>query len=81
MANQNVFAHLDVDADYQLRLSVECPSCHERQAVPMVNVHTGMGFVCACSDEFPISVAAFEPVQRELDELRHLLQKTITLPI
>ena len=73
--------HLKLNSNYALQLDLECPSCHAMQEVPLIDVHTGMSFVCTCGEEFPINATAFLPVQHELDELQHLLAKTITLPL
>ncbi len=78
---EHVKVHMSCDDNFCIHLAIECPSCHTQQSFPVADIKTGLGFVCACGDDFPVNVAALAPVRQELEEVKHLINKTITLPI
>lgn len=76
-----VKVHLSYDDSLAIQLAIECPSCHAQQTFPVEDLHTGFGFICKCGEEFPLNVAALAPVTHELEEIKHLVKKTIVLPV
>ena len=78
---ERVKVHLSCDDNFNLKLAIECPSCHTQQTFPAEDLHTGFGFICACGEEFPLNTAALAPVTHELEEIKHLVRKIIVLPV
>lgn len=73
--------HIQLDERWQLSLAVECPSCKKLQRMSLVNIHTGEEFVCDCGEDIPLSTEALYPVRKELEEIRHLANKSIALSV
>lgn len=76
-----VQVHFHCNAEGQIALSLGCPGCGQSQALPISAVRTGLGFVCPCGEEIPLHAEALAPVAQELQELRHLIERTITLAV
>ncbi len=64
-----------------IELAIACPSCDRRQDLPVNYAHTGMQFDCPCGEEIPLHVEALLPVEQELQELKHLIKRSVTLAI
>lgn len=64
-----------------ITLTIQCPTCNDQQDLPIADVNSGIGFMCKCGEDFPIHAEALKPVALELDELQHLIQRTIVLPV
>ena len=77
----NVKVHFRWSPDWQLRMLLECPICTKQQELAFDSVATGEEFTCECGEDIRLTPGALLPVRHELDELQHLIQKTVTLPV
>ncbi|XOV85101.1 MAG: hypothetical protein ACFHXK_08230 [bacterium] len=73
--------HFQCNAQGCIKLAIQCPTCSELQDLPIADVQSGIGFICKCGEEFPLHAQALKPVAHEVDELRHLIRRTITVPV
>jgi len=73
--------HFHLNPQGCVTLSIECPSCAKNQDLPIVDLHTGLGFICDCGEDIPLHAETLVPVARELDLLQHLIERTVTLPV
>ncbi len=73
--------HFHCDENWHLNLTLECPLCGAEQGLDINTVNTGEEFDCECGEAIRLTVDALYPVKRELEELRHLIVKTVTLPV
>jgi hypothetical protein len=73
--------HFHCNLQGSIILALQCPTCGEQQDLPITDVDSGIGFICKCGEDIPIHAEALKPVAHELEELRHLIQRTIVLPI
>jgi len=55
--------------------------CNKGQDLPVGYAHTGMGFTCPCGEDIPLHHEALLPVERELEELAHLIERSVTLAV
>ncbi|MEE4284204.1 MAG: hypothetical protein V2I41_19870 [Pseudomonadales bacterium] len=76
-----VKVHFHCNLQGCITLALQCPTCGEQQGLPITDVDSGIGFICKCGEDIPIHAEALKPVAHELEELRHLIQRTIVLPI
>lgn len=76
-----VTIHFHCNSQGCINLTIQCPTCNDQQDLPIADVTSGIGFICKCGEDFPIHAEALKPVARELDELYHLIQRTIVLPV
>ena len=82
MDRENPFqVHFSCNPEGCIDLSMQCPTCGDEQNLPIADVTSGIGFICACGEDIPLHTEALKPVARELEELRHLIKRTIVLPI
>jgi len=64
-----------------IELTLVCPMCNKGQDLPVGYAHTGMGFTCPCGEDIPLHHEALLPVERELEELAHLIERSVTLAV
>ena len=76
-----VKVHFQCNPDGCIEMSLQCPTCGEQQNLPAADVPTGIGFICPCGEDIPLHAEALKPIAHELEELRHLIARTITLPV
>jgi len=62
-------------------LTIVCPSCDKGHDLTVADAHTGMEFTCQCGEDIPLHAEALWPVKRELEELAHLIERSVTLAI
>jgi RNase P subunit RPR2 len=77
----DVKVHIRCDQKWCLHLSLECPLCGAQQEFPIATASSGEEFVCECGEDVRVTAASMHPVRRELEEIKHLIEKTIVLPI
>jgi hypothetical protein len=64
-----------------IKLTLVCPLCDKGQDLPVGYAHTGVEFACSCGEDIPLHVEALLPVKQELEELAHLIDRSVTLAI